>query len=102
MAWIHKVQENIWVQRVMLFLFGTTLLFLGLATLKEGRIDYKNYWGGIVFAPFAIAIGAFILVVLIFKWNKLNERSKPLKGKARRRAEEAAETKFPIDDYENW
>jgi hypothetical protein len=31
---------------------------LGAATLFHGKIEYYNWWGGIVFAPFAIIIGS--------------------------------------------
>ena len=36
---------------------------LGLLTLLRGRQYYFNYWGGPVFAPFAILIGALAVFV---------------------------------------
>lgn len=44
-------------------LLGIGLFFLGSGTayLLAGRFTYKNYWGGVVFVPFVILIGAVAL-----------------------------------------
>ena len=36
---------------------------LGLLTLLRGGLYYFSYWGGAVFAPFAILIGALTVFV---------------------------------------
>ncbi|HEY0155891.1 MAG TPA: hypothetical protein VGF28_01215 [Thermoanaerobaculia bacterium] len=96
--------ENIWVARAVLFLFGLSLLLSGLRELLFGDLHYSKYWGGDVFAPVAVLIGAFFLGVLVWKWKTLTtpEERPKLKGRAARLARKAEETKFPIDDYEKW
>jgi hypothetical protein len=96
--------ENIWVGRLFLLLLGLSLVLGGLATLVEGRVNYRNYWGGLVFAPFGIALGSAVLVVLTMRWNTLNQRDRPTKltGRAARLARKADQTKFPIDTFRKW
>jgi hypothetical protein len=36
---------------------------LGLITLLEGKLHYQNYWHGLVFAPFAVLVGALMIFV---------------------------------------
>jgi len=42
---------------------GVVLLGLGLFTLFNGKLQYSNYWGGPVFAPFAVLIGVLGIYV---------------------------------------
>jgi hypothetical protein len=44
---------------------GLMLLGFGVLTLLRSRLYYFNYWGGAVFAPFAVFIGVFVIVVAI-------------------------------------
>jgi quinol-cytochrome oxidoreductase complex cytochrome b subunit len=99
-----KMTPNGWVARGIFILFSIILILGGVAALKEGRIHYANYWGGVVFAPFAIVLGLFLLSMAILQWKNLTRRndSRKLKGKAARLARQAEETKFPIDDYRKW
>jgi hypothetical protein len=57
------------------------MIFLGLAHLFSGEMHYSNWWGGLVFAPFIIIVGTFLLYLVIFKWQKINNlsKSKPVK-----------------------
>jgi hypothetical protein len=48
-------------------LTGGFILVLGVVTLCEGRLSYHNYWGGSVFAPFAIVIGLLCMYVAYAK-----------------------------------
>jgi hypothetical protein len=50
----------------MLALISLTALTLGAGTLVRGGIEYQNWWGGIVFAPFAIVIGVGGLLIAAF------------------------------------
>jgi hypothetical protein len=40
---------------------------LGVGTLLQKNIGYRNWWGGVVFAPFAILIGAQGLFIAGFR-----------------------------------
>ena len=52
--------------------FLAVLLILGaIHTLRTGGIGYRNYWGGTIFAPVAIAIGVAILLLCVFAWPRL-------------------------------
>ena len=31
-----------------------------------GRLHYPNYWGGMVFAPYAVLVGAVAILGMIF------------------------------------
>lgn len=101
---MSRFTNNIWVARVTLFLFGILFLLSGLREVLFGDLHYSNYWGGAVFAPLAIAIGLFLLVMLVLKWRTLDqpEEQRKLTGKAARKARQAEETKFPIDDFKKW
>lgn len=46
--------------------FGLLILSIGVSTLGFGSLHYSNWWGGMVFAPFAILVGlAAIGVALV-------------------------------------
>ncbi len=48
-------------QRVGLALIGFGILAFGALTLLAGSLHYTNFWGGLVFAPFALVIGALFI-----------------------------------------
>jgi len=49
-------------------LAGLCMIGLGLhPILSSGSLNYHNWFGGLVFAPFAIVFGLFILLASIFK-----------------------------------
>ena len=85
----HKAWRSIWVGRGAFLFFGLILIVGGLGTLKAGDVHYRNYWGGAVFAPFAITIGVLFLVLLAMNWRTLNKPGPRLKGRAARRARKA-------------
>ena len=43
--------------RVGLLVGAVSLILSGVATLQNEHLHYPNYWGGSVFAPFAIVLG---------------------------------------------
>ena len=59
--------------RVMLGLMGIVIISLGSRTLTQGKLHYSNWWGGAVFAPFAIIVGAMVVVVAI-RWKAFKNR----------------------------
>jgi len=99
-----KALENIWVSRLLAFLFSAALILGGVQATFFGDLHYRNYWGGLVFGPFAILIGLFPLVLVVFKWKTLNGSppNKKHRGREARRARKAAAVKYPIDDFQKW
>jgi hypothetical protein len=93
-----------WIARAVFLVFCVVLMLGGVATLQRGEIHYSNYWGGAVFAPLAIAVGFLLMMLVLFAWQKFGKTAKTpkLKGKAARRARQAEETRFPIDEYKKW
>ena len=96
----RNIRRSIWVARCALLLGGLILIVTGWQALGAGRLHYPNYWGGSVFAPFAIAVGALALVVLLVKWRTLTEAPRKLKGKAARRAGRAAASRPPVETFD--
>lgn len=102
----QRFWDSSWLARLVLALLGLALVSFALSSLFRGRLTYPNYWGGVVFAPFAIALGAFVLAFVVLQWNKLNERERKqaLKGKAARKAQkletEAQQYRSMIDDFD--
>jgi hypothetical protein len=48
---------------------GLWIFILGFVTLLLGRLHYRGYWGGAVFAPFALLI-SFIAVVVAIRMRR--------------------------------
>jgi hypothetical protein len=42
------------------------LVVSGALSLMAGHLHYPNYWGGMVFAPFAVLVGAVAILGMIF------------------------------------
>jgi hypothetical protein len=51
----------------------------GAATLYRGLLGWHNYWGGFVFAPFAIIVG-LLMIAAAFKRPSKRKRSKDRSG----------------------
>jgi hypothetical protein len=72
-----------WVRRTILALISFLIVMLGAATLFHGKLEYYNWWGGIIFAPFAIIIGSLGLVIAAFKpkvFEETAERKSRFRG----------------------
>jgi len=48
---------------------GAVIFAFGVLTLLGGRQYYSNYWGGAVFAPFALGVGGLCCFVALLKRN---------------------------------
>ncbi len=59
------------IHRLFFGIFGLMFIGMGLFALLLGRTHYQNYWGGAVFAPFAIFVGLLALVG-VFNHRKQN------------------------------
>ena len=64
-----------WRGRVLLALVSLTILALGSGTLVRGGLHYQNWWGGTMFAPFAIVIGGLGLFIAAFAPKAFAEKA---------------------------
>jgi hypothetical protein len=46
---------------ILFGIVGLIITNLGVLTLLRGRLHYQNYWGGWVFAPFALVVGVLTI-----------------------------------------
>jgi hypothetical protein len=58
------------IHRFGFSLMGLMFIAMGERSLLRGRTHYENYWGGAVFAPFAIFIGLLMLIAVFIRWRK--------------------------------
>ena len=79
-----------------------SLVVAAIGTLAEGKLHYSNYWGGRVFAPIVLVIVALIIVGGVVSFFRRHEPPSKLRGRAARKARQAENTTFPIDDFEKW
>jgi hypothetical protein len=70
MAILKKVIKSQYFNPLMGVFVSFILVLFGIAALLKGDPGYRNYWGGLVFAPFAIAIGPFYLGVIVLQWPR--------------------------------
>jgi hypothetical protein len=54
-------------QRVSFAFVGLIIISVGVGSLAQGHLHYANYWGGAVFAPYAIGGGLLIIAVAVLK-----------------------------------
>lgn len=59
--------------------FAAVLVIGGGVTLYRGGVGWSNYWGGFVYAPFAILIG-LLLLVAAFKKPSNRRRTRDRSG----------------------
>jgi hypothetical protein len=52
--------------RALAGIVGGYLVLRGTLAVIRGDVGWRNYWGGLVYAPFAIVIG-LLLIALLFK-----------------------------------
>lgn len=86
--------------RVVLGILSLCIIFVGLKASLSGDLSYENYWGGLVFGPLAILLGAAGLVGTIFMWRKLNRKQRQQKGHAARKARKAARYRSAVEDFD--
>ncbi len=69
------------IERLFLIFFSVILISTGVVHIIRGSMGSKNYWGGLVFPPFAVVFGLLLIPVGIFRWRKLQERPRDKKGR---------------------
>ena len=76
--------------------FFTVMIIVVLARcayyLVRGDLDYRNYWGGVVFVPVAIPI-LLLMLLVVWKWGKWKKVRSDKKGNY---------IKWPGDDWKKW
>jgi hypothetical protein len=69
------------IGRIFLIAFSILLILMGLADIMRGSLGWRNYWGGLLFPPFAILSGLLLIYVAVFRWRKLQEKPGDKKGR---------------------
>ncbi len=71
--------------RVVLGAVSACIVVFGImAMVVSPLMAYRNYWGGMVFGPFAIIVGSLLLVVLAFFPERLSRLAKNSRRSKRR------------------
>jgi hypothetical protein len=85
---------------VAALVFAAVVLAALGASLSDDPF-YRNYWGGLVYAPFALASCVLAVVLLVLRRDKagLNSRQKK-SGKQLRRERQAARHRPAIEDWD--
>ena len=79
--------------RTLAIVASVLVMLYGVTHLVSGRVNYENYWGGVVFAPFTIVVGALFLYIAVFHYDRVGTAWRD--KKARR-------VRFPADDFRKW
>jgi hypothetical protein len=74
-------------------LLGVFAVCYGMLQIVGGKLNYQNYWGGLVFAPFTILLGTLVLYISVFRHDQVAGAWRDKKGRAMR---------FPADDFRKW
>jgi hypothetical protein len=69
--------------RIAIALTSFLILMLGVGSLFQGKIGYWNWWGGVVFAPYAILIGALGLFIAGFRSKAFLRKEPKTKSRIR-------------------
>jgi hypothetical protein len=65
---IRGPQQKIYL-RIFCGVFGVAAFLKGLIPVLSGNYSYENWFGGLVFAPFAIAVGVVMVLGAVFNWR---------------------------------
>jgi hypothetical protein len=72
---MFKVEQHGFLYRLVALLSGLAMISLGVIPFaRGGDIFYKNWFGELVFAPFAVLGGIFTIFCAIFKPDWLAAR----------------------------
>jgi len=66
--------EMIRRQRISLLFVGFAILCFGVGAMLRGNLQYRNWWGAPVFAPFAILI-AILAFAAALKWRSAERQA---------------------------
>jgi hypothetical protein len=72
---------------------GAFMVGYGALQIGRGSLSYENYWGGLVFAPFTILLGAIVLYISLFRYDRIGGAWRDKRGRP---------VRFPADDFRKW
>lgn len=79
--------------RVLAIGISVFAILYGVVHVITDQLNYENYWGGVVFAPFTIVIGLVFLYIAFFRYDRVGSAWRDRKGRRIR---------FPADDFRKW
>ena len=65
------------IGRVLCIFFSVLLTVMGIVHISAGKWGWKNYWGGVIVAPFGVLIGLLLLYAAVFHWDRLQKSRTP-------------------------
>ena len=78
-----------------------SLMLAAISAILSDDPFYRNYWGGLVYAPLAVAFGVIAVVLLLLRRNKADQNSRRKKsGKQLRRERQAAMHRPAVEDWD--
>lgn len=69
------------IARIVLILMSISLILKGIAHILHGSVYWRNYWDGLVFAPFVILVGLFLLYMAIFRFQETLDLHRKREGR---------------------
>lgn len=75
----EEIRER--VGRIAVAFAGGLVIIVAVLSMLGGELSFENYWGGLVFAPIAMLVGALALFVALFKWRNLTGDKSPGESK---------------------
>jgi len=74
--------------KIGLLLAALFLIASSALSILAGKLNYSNYWGGVVFAPVALFIGVLMFIVILRSGKRAAPKSELLDS--------------PVKDYHKW
>jgi len=85
--------------RVGLVLVALGTISIGVLPILRGSYFYRNYWGGLVYAPATIVGGVLLFWVGLFGWKRFRQVSENSKARARSKENRQHRDQSPLDDF---
>jgi hypothetical protein len=67
-------RQRLGLVRFVGLLLGCAIIARGALRIVAGQPNYENHWGGMVFAPFGIFLGAFLVYLSLARPEALIAR----------------------------
>lgn len=79
--------------RMLAIAVSVFAILYGVVRVIADQMNYENYWGGVVFAPFTIVFGLLFLYIALFRHDRLGTSWRDKRGRRIR---------FPADEHRKW
>ena len=76
--------------KIFVSFFAILITLLGISSFFSGKLNYSNYWGGVVLAPVSIIVGLLILYIIWFKWKAVEKNDNAFTHNSK------------MDDFRKW